>query len=140
MLPILRMWLLPVLPPVQHAHIPIGDIRIFPCAQKSCNRLAAQGYVNCCKYCSPSSGMNHSSRCEPRENFINIALGQKRRDMAFLEYLSFALIQLQDECLCCFFSVLFSSPENMEDDYALTLFIVVLIIMTWLALYGTSPH
>jgi len=68
----------PVLPPVQHAHIPIGDIRIFPCAQKSCDRLAAQGYVNCCKHCSPSSGMHHSARCEPRENFINIALEQKR--------------------------------------------------------------
>ena len=54
--------------------------------------------------------------------------------------LSFALIQLQDECLGCLFSVLFSAPENMEDVYALTLFIVILIIMTWLALYGTSPH
>ncbi len=66
------------LPSVLHAHIPIGEIRIFPCAQKSCNRLAAQGFVNCCKYCSSSSGVNHSSRCEPRENFINFAFGHKR--------------------------------------------------------------
>ena len=65
-------------PSLLHAKIPIGEIRIFPCAQKSCNRLAAQGFVNCCKYCSSSSGANHSGRCEPPENFINIALGQKR--------------------------------------------------------------
>ena len=54
--------------------------------------------------------------------------------------LSFALIQLQDECLGCLFSDLFSTPENMEDVHALTLFIVILIIMARLAIYGTSPH
>ena len=46
-----------------NVHVPIGEIRIFPRAQKSCNRLAAQGFVDCCKYCSSSSGVNHSGRC-----------------------------------------------------------------------------
>ncbi len=73
----------PDLPSVLHAgsgnvHVPIGEIRIFPCAQKSCNRLAAQGFVDCCKYCSSSSGVNHSGRCQPRENFVTFALGHKR--------------------------------------------------------------
>ena len=38
-----------------------------------------------------------------------------------------------------FFSVLISSPENIEDVYALAPIIVVMIIMTRQALYGTSP-
>ena len=38
-----------------------------------------------------------------------------------------------------FFSILFSSPENIEDVYALAPIIVVMIIMTCQALHGTSP-
>ena len=38
-----------------------------------------------------------------------------------------------------FFSVLISSPENIEDVYASAPIIVVMVIMTRQALYGTSP-
>ena len=38
-----------------------------------------------------------------------------------------------------FFSILISSPESIEDVYALAPIIVVMIIMTCQALYGTSP-
>ncbi len=38
-----------------------------------------------------------------------------------------------------FFSILISSPESIEDVYALAQIIVVMIIMTRQALYDTSP-
>ena len=38
-----------------------------------------------------------------------------------------------------FFSILISSPESIEDVYALAPIIVVMIIVTCQALYGTSP-
>ncbi len=59
---------------VGKVHIPISEIRLFPCVHKSCDRLAAQDFEACCKPCSISSGVIHSGRCTSQENFITLAL------------------------------------------------------------------
>ncbi len=63
---------------VGKVHVPISEIRLFPCAHKSCNRLAAQDFEACCKPCSTSSGVIHSGRCISRENFVTLALEHMR--------------------------------------------------------------